>query len=174
MDSEQEPFLSPNVEPKDARLATPHSANSRLRRLFPRAWVRPAAIHFGLVLLYTVVSLATLLSYGVRIPRLPCERSISYPLDLTKAADTAAIDGLNIKYSPYLFQNLSSSPYGGPPAPESDAAWDALLAPMHIRVSGAELQRDNQESVALTEGGGFLGWMGVFHELHCIVSLRCQ
>ena len=40
---------------------------------------------------------------------------------------------------------------------------------MHIRVSEAELRRDNQESVALTEGGGFLGWMGVFHGLHCVV-----
>ena len=41
---------------------------------------------------------------------------------------------------------------------------------MHIRVSEAELRRDNQESVRLVEGGGYLGWMGVFHELHCIVS----
>ena len=40
---------------------------------------------------------------------------------------------------------------------------------MHIRVSEAELRRDNQQSVALTEGGGYLGWLGVFHELHCIV-----
>lgn len=42
---------------------------------------------------------------------------------------------------------------------------------MHIRVSEAELRRDNQQSVALTEGGGYLGWMGVFHGLHCIVGL---
>ena len=41
---------------------------------------------------------------------------------------------------------------------------------MHIRVSEAELERGNQESVILPEGGGYLGWMGVFHELHCIVS----
>lgn len=41
---------------------------------------------------------------------------------------------------------------------------------MHFRVSGVELQRDNQESVALPEGGEYLGWMGVFHELHCIVG----
>ena len=42
---------------------------------------------------------------------------------------------------------------------------------MHIRVSEAELRRDNQESVALTEegGGGYLGWLGVFHGLHCVV-----
>lgn len=42
---------------------------------------------------------------------------------------------------------------------------------MHVRVSEAELLRDNQQSVALIEGGGYLGWMGVFHGLHCIVGL---
>lgn len=40
---------------------------------------------------------------------------------------------------------------------------------MHMRVSTEELRRDNQDSVPLPEGGGYLGWMGVFHELHCIV-----
>lgn len=40
---------------------------------------------------------------------------------------------------------------------------------MHIRITEEELRRDNQASVALTEGGGYLGWLGVFHELHCIV-----
>ena len=69
-----------------------------------------------------------------------------------------------------VFHNLSMSPYAGPPSPEIDAAWSNLLAPMHIRVSEAELRRDNQESVRLPEGGGYLGWMGAFHELHCIVS----
>ena len=40
---------------------------------------------------------------------------------------------------------------------------------MHIRVTEAELRRDNQDSVELPEGGGYLGWLGVFHELHCVV-----
>ena len=43
------------------------------------------------------------------------------------------------------------------------------MAPMHIRVTAKELEQDNQESVKLKEGGGYLGWLGVFHELHCIV-----
>ena len=42
---------------------------------------------------------------------------------------------------------------------------------MHMRVSREELRKDNQESVALPEGGGYLSWMGVFHELHCIVRI---
>lgn len=45
------------------------------------------------------------------------------------------------------------------------------MAPMHIRITMEELKRTNQESVAL-DSGGYLGWMGAFHELHCIQMLR--
>ena len=85
----------------------------------------------------------------------------------------AAIDNLVIEYTSSLFQNLSDSPYAGRPSPAIEAAWSDLLAPMHIRVTEAELRRDNQDSVALPEGGGYLGWLGVFHELHCVVCCAC-
>ena len=81
----------------------------------------------------------------------------------------AAFDNLAFQTSKTMFWNLSQSPFAGQPSPEIDSAWDNLLAPMHMRVSIEELRRDNQESVLLTEGGGYLGWMGVFHELHCVV-----
>lgn len=81
------------------------------------------------------------------------------------------MDDLRIKYKQTIFHNLTGNPYAGAPTPELDAAWDDLLAPMHIRVSQGELRRDNQKSVALIEGGGYLGWLGVFHELHCVVRL---
>ena len=81
----------------------------------------------------------------------------------------AAVDNLVIEYANSLFQNLSDSPYAGTPSPDIEAAWTDLLSPMHIRITEAELRRDNQDSVALPEGGGYLGWLGVFHELHCIV-----
>lgn len=70
-----------------------------------------------------------------------------------------------------MFHNLTNNPYAGRPDKAIDSAWDELMAPMHIRVTAEELARDNQESIGLTEGGGYLGWLGVFHELHCIVSL---
>ena len=69
-----------------------------------------------------------------------------------------------------LFQNLTSNPYAGPPMPAIDEAWEKLLAPMNIRVSDAELALSHQTSVDLPENGGHLAWLGVFHELHCIVS----
>ena len=82
----------------------------------------------------------------------------------------AAVQGLSISYIPITFRNLTNNPYAGKPNADIDGAWDELMAPMHIRVTGEELLRDNQESVALPEAGGYLGWLGAFHELHCIVS----
>ena len=41
---------------------------------------------------------------------------------------------------------------------------------MNIRVTQAELESENLESVSLTEGGGYLSWIAAFHQLHCIVS----
>ena len=70
-----------------------------------------------------------------------------------------------------LFKNLTGNPYAGPPGSEIDQAWSNLLEPMNIRVTEAELKRTGQSSVALPEGGGSLAWLGVFHELHCIVGL---
>jgi hypothetical protein len=68
-----------------------------------------------------------------------------------------------------IFHNLTNNPYAGRPNTDIDAAWDELMAPMHIRVTANELSHDHQESVALPEAGGYLGWLGAFHELHCIV-----
>ena len=69
-----------------------------------------------------------------------------------------------------LYRNLTNNPYAGSPNQDIDDTWDELLAPMHIRVTAMELAQDNQQSVELEEGGGFLGWLGVFHELHCVVG----
>lgn len=81
----------------------------------------------------------------------------------------AAFDNLSFQTSKTVFYNLSQSPFAGPPSPEIDSAWNNLLAPMYMRVSREELRRDDQESVQLPEGGGYLAWMGAFHELHCLV-----
>jgi hypothetical protein len=40
---------------------------------------------------------------------------------------------------------------------------------MNMRFSQEEFNHVNQKSVALPEGGGYLGWFGVFHSLHCVV-----
>ena len=68
-----------------------------------------------------------------------------------------------------MFRNLSGNAFAGPPSVHIDAAWDSMMAPMHMRVTLEELDRAQQNSVALPEGGGYLAWLQSFHELHCIV-----
>lgn len=153
MEAEQAPFLPSEEKAPDAddvySQARPHK-----QRDWYRPWIKPCLIHGGLIALYTIASIFIIKS----------QRRITY-------LPPAAIDGLQTIYTPTLFHRLNATPYAGPPSPELDAAWDTLLAPMHISVSAEELKRDNQESVALPESGGYLGWMGVFHELHCIVCI---
>lgn len=41
---------------------------------------------------------------------------------------------------------------------------------MSVRVSQEELDVHGQKSIALPNGG-YLAWLGVFHELHCVVRI---
>lgn len=86
----------------------------------------------------------------------------------------AAIGRITITYKPQVFENLTTNPFAGAPSPEIDKTWGELLAPMNIRVSKAELENNDQTSVALPEGGGYLAWLGAFHELHCIASVYSE
>ena len=64
------------------------------------------------------------------------------------------------------------TPYAGDkPKEDLDTAWEKLMKPMNMRFTKSELDLVNQDSVHLPEGGGYLGWFGVFHNLHCVV---CQ
>ena len=67
------------------------------------------------------------------------------------------------------FVNLTDNPYAGEPSQKTDDAWDILLGNMNIRVTTEELAKKSQTSISLPEGGGHLAWLGLFHELHCIV-----
>ncbi|PVH94787.1 hypothetical protein DM02DRAFT_538705, partial [Periconia macrospinosa] len=65
--------------------------------------------------------------------------------------------------------NLSQTKYAGKkPEDVLKGAWDDLLKPMNMRFTQDELVKVNQESVALPEGGGYLGG----HVHHCIELLR--
>jgi len=77
---------------------------------------------------------------------------------------------VDFSFKPTTFHNLSRTRYAGDKSEESlKESWDSLLKPMNMRFSQEELDIVNQESVALPEGGGYLGWFGVFHSLHCVV-----
>ena len=156
---EQEPFLPTKEFNGESRLAKPSGGFSyRINYI----------VHMTLIALYTICSISAILIFRKPYPR-PCKRLERISKKTILIMISAAFDGLDFRTSYSKFHNLSQSPFAGPPSPEIDAAWNNLLAPMHMRVSTEELRRDNQDSVPLPEGGGYLGWMGVFHELHCIV-----
>ncbi|KAF7860544.1 uncharacterized protein EAF02_010778 [Botrytis sinoallii] len=117
--------------------------------------LRVVFLHLSLILLYTIIFLLALL-------RSTCPLSTSiHPLP-----------GVRIRYVPVAPPDLPSSPYAGPPSESVDQAWHDLLKDMNIRVTAEELEKRNQKSISLPEGGGHMVWIGAHHQLHCIKMLR--
>jgi hypothetical protein len=84
---------------------------------------------------------------------------------------------------------IQSNAFASPPNQESNAAWHELLQGIFpfcirslvtvefltrlgtiVKVSGEDLSRVGVTSLALKDGSGFLATLGVYHELHCLVS----
>ncbi|KAK3329255.1 hypothetical protein B0H66DRAFT_634462 [Apodospora peruviana] len=68
-------------------------------------------------------------------------------------------------------------PWNLSPSEELDEAWNDLLLPTNIRVSGSELDSVNENrttAVKVNGGGGddYLGVLGVYHNLHCLNMIR--
>ncbi|KAF7333837.1 hypothetical protein MVEN_02340600 [Mycena venus] len=89
-----------------------------------------------------------------------------------------AVEYYNVRFNGHL---SSVTTYRGPPSPAIDAAWDRIsenntLRP--IRVSDEELKKiyksDRPSNVRFSpeNGGGSLGSIEVFHQLHCLNMLR--
>lgn len=83
----------------------------------------------------------------------PAESAIAY---MTKTVDGLATDSI----------------FAGDPSPELDHAWHNLLTNINLRLSTEEMQRLNQTSLELSNGSGYLGTLGVYHELHCLKRTR--
>ncbi|KAI1427095.1 hypothetical protein F5Y12DRAFT_738613 [Xylaria sp. FL1777] len=62
--------------------------------------------------------------------------------------------------------------YAGYPTSESDAAWNALIEGINLKILPEEMSRLDQVSLELNDGTGYLATLGVYHELHCIKRLR--
>lgn len=82
-----------------------------------------------------------------------------------------AFPGLVVDYEFRKFEFFPNSTFAGEPRPESEEAWHQLMSKMAVRVTSEELAVHNQTSVSLPNGG-YLAWLGVFHQLHCVKVLR--
>ena len=81
-----------------------------------------------------------------------------------------ALLDLRISTHPIMSITAGVSPFAGGPDSSIDLAWHTLLGNTSIEVSQNELGRNgnHQESVS-TADGKYMVWLGVFHQLHCIV-----
>ncbi|KAL9620549.1 MAG: hypothetical protein Q9160_004910 [Pyrenula sp. 1 TL-2023] len=155
MDVEGEPFLKSEPEHQAKLQDSTSLSTCRYRH---GTWSFQILIHLLLILSYTSVTLLILRDAWGRDCRAP-----------DAIGDLAAI------YEVRTHNLYASSKYSGSPGAEVDEAWSALLAPMNIRVSAEELARNNRTSVRLQSGdeeGGYMAWLGIFHELHCVKLLR--
>lgn len=75
-----------------------------------------------------------------------------------------------MKHQFKLYDKFNKSPFAGPPGPDVEEAWHNLMLNMSVHVTKEELDAHGQTSIELP-GGGYLAWLGVFHELHCVVRL---
>ncbi|PYI33852.1 hypothetical protein BP00DRAFT_338038 [Aspergillus indologenus CBS 114.80] len=84
----------------------------------------------------------------------------------------AELRGLDLRYVSTKFSDYTKTPFFQDPGPATDEAWEALMAGMLIRVTAEELSPANQSSILLPQDSNQLAWLGVYHDLHCINTLR--
>lgn len=153
---EQEPFLRDEVKEFEEDGRKKSSSSSRV-------------FLFGASALNIVVLVVNVFFFSAQYLRhsLPSPTSTCYqhfPNNLSGAV-------AEYQSTPALFTKFQNSPYTGSPSKETDKAWHDLMESMVIRVTDKELSRTNQTSLPLPNGG-YMAWLGVYHELHCIKMLR--
>ncbi|KAF2969098.1 hypothetical protein GQX73_g4495 [Xylaria multiplex] len=89
------------------------------------------------------------------------DSTIYSPAQEAVAFESRPVDGL-----------AEHSIYAGYPTPESDAAWNALMEGINLKIFPEEMTKLSQTSLEMRDGTGYLAVLGVYHELHCVKRLR--
>ncbi|PVI08123.1 hypothetical protein DM02DRAFT_621665 [Periconia macrospinosa] len=157
--SEKEPFLEANT-------------SGPRRSKIKRHWVFPTIVNIVVCLAYTVAYHSLYQRHQQVTTSLHGKTQLHFPSYHRQVTDLLEINDLKILSIPKAYDDFEKSPFAGPPSQSLDAAWHDLLKHTTIRVTKEELQTSNQTSIELPEGGGYMAWLGVFHELHCIWIYR--
>ena len=120
-------------------------------------------IHGVLLSLYSLVTLAIIWNLTRKEHSSPPRCSEVFP----------AVDDLEIEFQKSNTEVYEMSGYHGTPNAEMDRLWEDLIRSRFIAVSHDELERSGRTSIAIKPEGPYLAWLGIFHELHCLVSV-CQ
>lgn len=173
MDSkEQEPFL-PAAERDDDQdqQSSIDGHTTKINR--HRRRIGLVLIHAGLFVLYCLATYVITSKNSCPLEELGITSSDPYRsvwLGMFANSESIALPGLKVKHQFKLYDKFNESPFAGPPSTEVDEAWHNLMLNMSVRVTKEELDAHGQTSIELP-GGGYLAWLGVFHELHCVVRL---
>lgn len=164
MTSEIEPFLS------DGKQSQELEGHYIIKKPSPRKFPYAVLIHVSVIVAYTML-FAFMVQELKPKPSTSLHRKLSFLRSKYRAHRLllTAIANLMVSYVPVTYTDFEESAFAGPPSPSVDKAWHDLLEKTTIRVAGEELKRSNQSSVALPAGGGYMAWLGVYHQLHCIV-----
>ncbi|KAI9685222.1 MAG: hypothetical protein M1822_004595 [Bathelium mastoideum] len=87
-----------------------------------------------------------------------------------------AIEALEYEEHVFSFEDRiqEHSSFSGKPSPELDKSWHDLLNAENIKLEPEIMKYYGREDigVALPEGGGYIGTLNVYHELHCLKRLH--
>ncbi|KUJ22169.1 uncharacterized protein LY89DRAFT_768471 [Mollisia scopiformis] len=100
----------------------------------------------------------------------------SFFLTLIKFSAPALVavgdDYEDVRFNSTIF---GSSPYIGAPSLEIDEHWKALIHDGAISISYSELLKigasNNSVLLPAARGGGYMAWLEVYHQLHCLHTL---
>lgn len=166
---ENQPFLHPDSREDTEEVHEPRHRSFR-KNLQPGHLV-----HFLIFATYTFGYIVLLLihfrpSVTPFATSLYCKRQLQISSCL-RTYIYSAIDRLRLEFVGKPYDDFEQSPWSGKPSAALDGAWHRLLEPTTIKVTEEELLRSNQSSIEFPNGG-YMAWLGVFHELHCIKMLR--
>ncbi|MCJ1251796.1 hypothetical protein MMC30_009034 [Trapelia coarctata] len=164
--------LSPSLSRSSVEVDSPGSQDGFLEKLSPapsrRSFLRRwssliishivTAILYGALLYYVVTNERKHALNGPGIVFTPAREAVHYQ-------EHRYVQGDRIQ---------EHSIYSGPPSDELDLAWHNLLNDENIRLSDEVMRHYGREDigVAIPEGGGFIGTLNVYHELHCIKRIH--
>ncbi|KAI3325011.1 hypothetical protein HD806DRAFT_491733 [Xylariaceae sp. AK1471] len=87
-----------------------------------------------------------------------------------------AVEALEYRDTTFTLEDKiqEKSRFTGRPSPELDQAWHDLLNAENIILEPEVMRHYGREhiGVAVPEGGGFLGTLNVYHELHCLKRIH--
>ncbi|MCJ1261207.1 hypothetical protein MMC22_001071 [Lobaria immixta] len=164
--SEEKPFLFAQETGENSTELNVSATHQRPRKLFGQVH----STHLALIVLYTVAS-ALIIWWNNHHCVNPESRWGPSQASKMSVNDSLVLTDVAIKFSPEIYMKMHESPYVGPPSLKIDGAWSDLMGNMTIRVTESELARNGQMSVRLPNGG-YLAWLGVFYQLHCVKMLR--